>query len=367
MTSVETTFPCWWPTPNTGANLILTTDPILRLSRPTQLTRLRALAKRGLDEYAIEPTAMKLLRYEDNAVYMVETGAERYMIRLSIREGRTVEEQTSELAWLHAMRDADLLVPNPVRTRSGSYIASVESDDFEAPTTIAAFEWIDGSLSAPRRRSDLGRLLGRATASMHLQAENWARPTEFVRPSFTAKDLFETGPVLTEPQALERLGEEGVDIVRRVAERVHSRIAGLEQIDRLIHSDLHRENLLFTPAREIAFIDFDDCGFGDYMLDIATVGASLGRFLHRDDTAYQAFGVAFLDGYKSIKPLPASIEAFDEFLVLRDMVILNFITHSQNPTVAEWAPASAKGIVQKLSGYLQGTPYPGSIEAARAQ
>ncbi len=77
----------------------------------------------------------------------------------------------------------------------------------------------------------------------------------------------------------------------------------------LIHADLHRGNVVRTPAGEPAVIDFDDSGWGYYLLDVATVLSSMPRTCLDDRTAFLRFAAGFLDGYRSVRPLPPSAHA----------------------------------------------------------
>jgi Ser/Thr protein kinase RdoA (MazF antagonist) len=66
----------------------------------------------------------------------------------------------------------------------------------------------------------------------------------------------------------------------------------------LIHADLHLDNALFHRG-EVQVIDFDDCGHGYLVYDLAV---ALWELRHRPD--YQAFQDAMLAGYGSVRPLP---------------------------------------------------------------
>src|SRR5690606_9554539 len=91
----------------------------------------------------------------------------------------------------------------------------------------------------------------------------------------------------------------------------------------LIHADMRLANLL-VAGDEVTLIDFDDCGFGWFMYDLAA-GLS---FI---DTAPAAARLRqrWLAGYTAIRPLaPADLEIIDAMLLLRRMALLAWMgTH----------------------------------------
>ena len=66
----------------------------------------------------------------------------------------------------------------------------------------------------------------------------------------------------------------------------------------LIHADLHLGNVLFWRG-EVRVIDFDDCGFGYWLYDIAV---ALWELRYRTD--YEDFRSALIEGYTQHRPLP---------------------------------------------------------------
>ena len=116
----------------------------------------------------------------------------------------------------------------------------------------------------------------------------------------------------------------------------------------LIHADLHQYNLLF--ARDtIRVIDFDDCGFGPLLYDLA-----VPLYIVRGRADYPALRAALLAGYRRVRPLaPAHAALIDTFIALRHIQdglwILEARTH---PGIgADWA-AHARRTLAPLPGFL---------------
>ncbi len=100
----------------------------------------------------------------------------------------------------------------------------------------------------------------------------------------------------------------------------------------LIHSDLHQENYLFHRGR-VRAIDFDDCGWGHFVYDLAV---TLSELQHLPDAA--ALRAGLLRGYRTVRPLPPEHERYVEvFSALRVLKLtLWFLEQRGHPAFAGW-------------------------------
>jgi Ser/Thr protein kinase RdoA (MazF antagonist) len=333
-------------------------------ARDGQLKLLRQIAMDALSAFGIVAATVRLLRYEDNAVYEVRIeDRRRFALRLSIHDGRSVAEQRSELYWLDALRAEGVETPSSQTSVVKAGIHQFESPHLAKPATAVLFTWIDGKVKPPYGRPSVAAKFGMVTASLHDSAAQLQLPSWFRRPSWDPKDLFEAGGALTSPKGRERLAKSDQTRLFRVAERVHSQLDEFGTERQLIHADLHRENAILTPSGSIAIIDFDDCGFGDPGFDIATTLSSVYRQVRTAESgAYERFTGRYLAAYKSIRPLPLSLDRFASLLVMRDMVITNFVLTSPNPAVAEWGPGRVRGILDEMQIFLDTGNYVGYID-----
>jgi Ser/Thr protein kinase RdoA (MazF antagonist) len=80
----------------------------------------------------------------------------------------------------------------------------------------------------------------------------------------------------------------------------------------LIHADLHLENALFI-ADVVHVIDFDDCGLGYWLYDLAV---PLWDNRYRDN--YPDLRAALLKGYGEVRELP-DLTHLDDFIATRDV------------------------------------------------
>jgi Ser/Thr protein kinase RdoA (MazF antagonist) len=111
----------------------------------------------------------------------------------------------------------------------------------------------------------------------------------------------------------------------------------------LIHADLHQENYLFH-GKQVRAIDFDDCGYGPFVYDLAV---TLSELEHRAD--YPTLRAALLAGYRTVRPFPPRHEPFiDTFIALRRLQLMMYILEQRNEPMFRnsWAAAVTRDLHQ---------------------
>jgi len=142
---------------------------------------------------------------------------------------------------------------------------------------------------------------------------------------------------------LSALREDGLTVPQPVKDRGEPGTWGL------IHGDLHRDNIL-VDATAIGFIDFDDCGYGSFTMDLAALLESFERRIARDALDRERLRSAILEGYAGNRALPADIEQrLADHVTVRLLVMLQFLPSSQNDSVQSWAREKVVAIVRRLA------------------
>jgi Ser/Thr protein kinase RdoA (MazF antagonist) len=107
------------------------------------------------------------------------------------------------------------------------------------------------------------------------------------------------------------------------------------------HGDCHGFNACITAAGEAAFFDFDDGGPGYLAYDLAVflwAKTSFGRKLH-------ALWDAFIDGYRSMRPIQAAdFEAAHAFVIVRHIWLMG----EYASRAREWGSEPVKWIGREL-------------------
>jgi Ser/Thr protein kinase RdoA (MazF antagonist) len=326
--------------------------PFASLTRRGQLGRLRRLGRSALAAYGLANARLTLLRFDYNTTFRVDARGGPYVLRISRPRTHTREMVGSEMAWLSALRhDTDLGVPDPVASLDGSHVVVAHEPGLPEPRVCVLLRWLDGRFSDRRLMPGHLRRVGVLEARLHVHAQRWTPPSGFVRPRVDT--LSDAGKInsMAQSSAVARRGDhptvEDADRARRLVEAVVSTDAAMvfgralemvwattrrlaEEVDAfgLIHGDLHYENFLFHRG-VVRAIDFDDCGWGFHLYDLAvTLWELEGR------PRYNQLRDALLAAYAEERPLPRDAAIHLQALfVLRRMQMLTWALESrEQPT-----------------------------------
>ena len=316
-----------------------------------------AVAEAALTSYDLSPdSTLRLLNLSENATYeVIEPGGDRSILRVHRRDYHRPHEIAAELDWLDALRrDSDVTVPTVRPARDGRRLVTVEHDG--VPRHVVHFDCVtgsepdEGSLTA-----DDFHTLGRITAALHDHARSWSRPDGFGRFAWDWRHSLGDEPRWGRWQDAHGVGESERVVLDRAVELLGRRLADYgtgPDVFGLVHADLRLANLLVDgtgPDRTITVIDFDDCGFGWYFYDFGTAVS-----FFEDDPAVPEWQDAWVTGYRTRRPLPASDEAMlPSFVLLRRMLLLAWMgTHSHSRESQAMAVSYAEGSCALAERYL---------------
>lgn len=329
------------------------------LSQQEQLQRLQPITEKTLPLYGLQTATSTLLQYEDNAVYRLvsSTGAE-FVLRISAADGHSAAAQFSEAQWLLALRRAtDLLVPAPILNAEGAPVTAIEIPEVAGPRHCVLFSWVPGEPPTQEISPKVAARIGAFTARLHTHAEQFIPPAGFIRPRWDWQHVCGLASSAGFPNNNDAPTPVQRALLAAASTRLQTNLHALgTSPDQwgLIHADLHRDNILLQDE-QVGVIDFDDCGWGYYLYDVACVLDSFRRRVVTDPRAYPTIREAYLAGYNQVRHLPDQLEAqLATFKALRDLVTLNFILASRNAAVQEWGPARAEQIMEHMQGYMEG-------------
>jgi Ser/Thr protein kinase RdoA (MazF antagonist) len=184
-------------------------------------------------------------------------------------------------------------------------------------------------------------------ARLHQQASRYRIPQTFVRPRWDHHGLFDRDAQTQ--VGWDRLTRRQKRLFETVGERlgeIMERLGTDRDVFGLIHADLIFSNVMFHRG-EARPIDFDDCGFGYFLYDIAIL---LDRIEMRED--YAALREAFLEGYRQIRSLTAEHEAYLDLFLLARWVFLG-VCFLSRPEFGSYAPRFLEIVEPKIERYLR--------------
>jgi len=315
------------------------------LSYLGQVARLRRLGQTALVAFGLSDPHIKLLAHSQNTTFRVtllngraESSATRpyvahqFLLRVhgADRHGSHLDSTAAiaaELAWLAALRrDTQLAVPEPVLTTAGSFTTEVSDAGLPQPRVCSLLRWMAGKCYFHSPRPAHLYKVGAMMAHLHDHAQQWTIPPDFRRFRWDAEGLFGDsigfgGVSGTATWAL--VPPQQHALLVRTRERVQQTMQELGEgrsVFGLIHADFHLDNVIFYHG-EARPIDFDDCGFGYWLYDMAVT-----LWLFRMKPDWPVWREAFLAGYGTVRPLPIDqLPYLDHFIAAREVSIALWI------------------------------------------
>lgn len=298
-----------------------------------------------------------LLMFRDNAVFDVTLRDGTRGIMRVHREGYHADDEIrSELWWLEAMADSNHHVPRPIRTIDQTYLGRLQDGRL-----VSFLEWLPGEclgvLDPPKDMSRDEKIrfhasVGRAAAEIHVAADRLQFPRWFTRPHWNAEGLLGSSQVWGRFWENTAASEAEQAILSAARVWLEAYLADYAQgADQgLIHGDLDRDNMLLD-GHHVRLIDFDDCGFGFRMYDLASCLIDL-----LDDPDLGDIVIGLTTGYGTQRPLSdADQDALPVFVLVRCLVLAGWserilgAQHPQNRTTIERAVKLSEQIMARES------------------
>lgn len=232
---------------------------------------LTVLAQRALARYpAALQGELSLLCRSENATFLLRAAGKKYALRLHRGGYHQKADILSELHWLEALRETGIVVPEAVPDREGEKVQTLPLADGTTRHAVL-FHWIDGEMPTTEVDPAAFQQLGHITARLHQHSKAWRKPAGFQRIIWDHHTMVSDQSHWGRWQDAPNLDPADHAIVEEAIARIGQELATFgkgEDRYGLIHADLRLTNLLLHRG-ETRVIDFDDCGFGWYLHDLA--------------------------------------------------------------------------------------------------
>ena len=302
------------------------------------------LIARALPLYGLPPdTPLTLLNRSENETWR----ARDLILRLHRKGYHTRGEIASELDWLTALQDLPgLRAVRPVTGRDG--LVSDIGGRF-----VVGFAPIAGQELQPG--DDLSRWfapLGEITARLHLQSRGWVPPQGFTRKRWDADTILGPQPHWGDWRQAPGLDADGLRLLERATAALARDLQAYgtgPDVFGLIHADLRLANLM-VDDQGLTAIDFDDCGFGWWVYDLASAVSFI-----ETDPRLPDLVARWCEGYARIALLRAEDRAMIPAMILLRRVLLTawLATRADSDTGrALGGPAFTAGTLVLAEAYL---------------
>ncbi|MFC0140240.1 phosphotransferase enzyme family protein [Erwinia mallotivora] len=315
------------------------------------------LAQQALIRYPFARQGkLSLLCRSENATFLLEAGGKRYALRLHRENYHQRADIESELHWLDALRETGIVVPQAVADMDGETVQSLALDDGSV-RHVVLFDWIDGEMPTTEVDPRAFQQLGHITARLHQHSKQWKKPEGFQR-------IIWDHHTMVSPQSHWGDWRDAPNLRladRPVVEEVIARVDGeLQQFGKdasrygLIHADLRLTNLLLHKG-ETRVIDFDDCGMGWYLHDLA---AAISFVEHHPRAADWVDN--WIKGYEQVAHISdAEMALVPTLLIQRRIQLLAWVgSHAQTEMALSLGPQWADHSVRLCRRYLESAELP---------
>ena len=310
-----------------------------------QIADLLPVAAEAARRFGLGHCNVESVNHGYNSTFKVtsQTGSQ-FALRININSVRSLANTLAEVAWISQLAEQqEINVPQPVLTAEGQSVMRVPHRSTDRDLTVVMYSWLDGDDLGDEAGIEQLEALGATMARMHEQSVHFALPNGADLPVFsdvlwnTRNCLLGDESELTaEEQSLLRVA---FAEVQQVMDAMFAHTAA-----QVIHADLHGWNVKWHDG-QVAVFDFDDCGYGLPIQDLATALYYLDSDEQRD---------AMKRGYASVRPLPAHTEREMQALLLQRRILLsNYLYETTHPEHRAMAPEYFVKTLQRIEAFLQ--------------
>lgn len=317
------------------------------------------VASDALNNYNWEKeTYAKMIVLSENATYMVkykDSDEPAGVLRVSRPGYHTLSELESEMKWLRQINDyTPLIVANPINGSDGKPVQLIKGEDGNVYYCVIC-DYLPGSEpdeSNPEKIVRDFEMLGETTAYLHRQASIWNGTKTIDRMEWTYDNIIGDTAAWGRWQDFEGMTPEAEEFLEEACKIIKRRLARYGRNPNnwgLIHADLRLANIL-VENDTIKVIDFDDCGMGWYLQDLA----SSVSFIEHKEIVPDLIN-AWLRGYKKIMPFTdTDFEEIDTFILMRRLQLMAWLaSHKESGPVAELSVEYLAGTLGLAERYIR--------------
>ncbi len=256
----------------------------------------QALITQVLGQYNLgEVTTCQLWNRGLSDVYLVEIEKQPYILKVSHHHWRSLSEIQFELELLEFLHQKHVPVAYPIRTREQQLFVTIRA--LEGDRYAALFPYANGTVPLGDLNLTQGEIFGQTLGRLHQTTANFY--TSVQRKPLTLDYLLDESYQLIAPCLQDRVDD--LDFLERAIDCIKLQLQHIPQKPPfwvVCWGDPHSGNVHFTENNQITLFDFDQCGYGWRIFDLAKfLQVSLHAGIQRKVRD------AFLAGYQTVQNL----------------------------------------------------------------
>lgn len=336
--------------------------PFSESSYLAQVKRLRRMAEGVVTKFPLKNYNLTFIHHGENATFKVTTPKECFLLRLHRNGYHSAPAILEELRWLKSLCEStDIPVQRPLLSHSGKFV-ELASGEAIPDRNCSILEWLPGRMRFHKLTPKSFYAVGELTARLHRSASK--RKIQH-RDYWTAEGLLgakaKLGSLLELRKVLSDRDFSDLEKCRRMAFlKISEYQKRYPERLNLIHADLHFGNMLWDQGRVLP-IDFDDCGLGFELMDLAvTLYSSSSIFKKQGAKTTKAFAQALLDGYCSVGKLSTNdLAHLPYFILTRKLAMVGWLYQRRdNPRLLKYFNKSIIGNISEFRKALTNGPSP---------
>lgn len=241
-------------------------------------------------------TTCRLLRAAINHAYLVTDGMDKYVFRIYSLNWRSAIEITEEIRLLQLLKEHDIPVSYAIPDPQGNYMQQIPAPEGMRLGVLFSYAKGEKLLSFSEA---LHYKIGEIMARMHKVTHNLSLERVQYNPEVLLIDSFE---LLKQYISIDT---EEMRFMQHAQQHLLQQYHNVQEHpfrNGIVHLDIWFDNLNIHNNEEVTLFDFDFCGNGWLLHDIAYYMLQLYN-TEREEDQYRLKLECFIKGYESVTPI----------------------------------------------------------------
>lgn len=329
------------------------------------LERYEEVALKAIENYSfLDNCKIQLLSYTENAIYLVESQDNKnYVLRVCRPNYHTKLEIESEVHWINSLNSqSPVEVAAPIAASDDNFVQTIGLDDDKINYHCILFTFLKGETLSNDKGVELKEHflnLGEITAHLHIDDQNRSINEKIVRSSWDIESILGKNPKWGKWQDGPAITPDRLKLFQKVSNTIQERLNLFGKSSEhfgLIHSDLRLDNILLDYG-QYKVLDFDDCGYGWYLFDLAVTFNSIEYKSSRSSILKLSSSdliQSWLEGYRKVRYLSKKEELeIPTFIMLRRLMSIGWMGSRNNKKTREIGETYTMNTVRLANEYLK--------------